>query len=105
MQTVTAPADLKQYTKLPPDVAMHIQGKSSLARLGLQIHLTAPHAHAGWEGTLALDIFNSGPFHIELKPGIAIGQLTFWRVEDPEDDVEIPIGQFTGQAGAGGGKS
>ena len=60
-------ADLKQYTKLPADVAMHIQGKSSLARLGVIVHLTAPHAHAGWDGWLTLEICNLGPFNIELK--------------------------------------
>lgn len=41
-------ADLRQHTVLPPNIAMHIQGKSMLARLGVMVHLTAPHAHAGW---------------------------------------------------------
>jgi dCTP deaminase len=93
-------ADLKQFTKLPHDVAMQIQGKSSLARLGVLVHLTAPHAHAGWEGTLTLEIYNLGPFNIELKPGIPIGQLSFWRVDNPTQD--IPRGQFSGQADAAG---
>ncbi|HEX4413656.1 MAG TPA: 2'-deoxycytidine 5'-triphosphate deaminase, partial [Lacipirellulaceae bacterium] len=69
-------ADLRQHTTLPPDVAMHIQGKSSLARLGVLVHLTAPHAHAGWTGRLTLEIYNLGPFNIEMKPGMTIGQLT-----------------------------
>ena len=76
-------ADLRQHTALPPDIAMHVQGKSSLARLGMLVHLTAPHAHAGWEGRLTLEIYNLGPFNIEMKPGMVIGQLTFWKVEEP----------------------
>lgn len=96
-------ADLKQYTKLPPDVAMHIQGKSTLARLGVIVHLTAPHAHAGWNGKLTLEIYNLGPFIIELKSGMAIGQLTFWRVEDPGELAERDS-TFSNQADARGTK-
>jgi dCTP deaminase len=95
-------ADVKQWTKLPPDVAMHIQGKSTLARLGVLIHLTAPHAHAGWEGHLTLEIYNLGPFNLELKPGVAIGQLTIWRVEKPLLREETPQGQFAKQQDAAG---
>lgn len=95
-------ADLRQWTKLPPDLAMHIQGKSTLARLGMVVHLTAPHAHAGWEGRLTLEIYNLGPFNLEIKPDIPIGQLTFWRVEDPLPPDDTPQGQFAGQQDAAG---
>lgn len=95
-------ADLRRRTALPHDVAMHIQGKSSLARLGVLIHLTAPHA--GWEGRLTLEICNLGPFNIEMKPGMTIGQLTFWRLEDA-DAGKLQTGQFSGQADALGSGS
>ena len=98
-------ADLHQFTALPPDLAMHIEGKSTLARLGLAVHITAPHAHAGWPGRLTLEMYNLGPFNLELKPGTPIGQLTFWRVEDPLSADEIKGKTFTGQqkaTGAGG---
>ncbi len=95
-------ADLREHTRLPSDVAMHVQGKSSLARLGIMVHLTAPHAHAGWEGLLTLEIYNLGPFNIELKPGMTIGQLTFWRVEEPCDAAQITARQFSNQANATG---
>jgi dCTP deaminase len=94
-------ADLQQHTSLPHDVAMHVQGKSSLARLGMLVHLTAPHAHAGWVGRLALEIYNLGPFNIEMKPGMTIGQLTFWKVEEPDDGVPVE-GQFSNQKTARG---
>jgi dCTP deaminase len=95
-------ADLKQHTALPADIAMHIQGKSSLARLGVLVHLTAPHAHAGWTGRLTLEIYNLGPFNIEMKPNMVIGQLTFWKVEEPGEAASIPMGQFDGQKTARG---
>ena len=95
-------ADLRQHTKLPADLAMHVQGKSSLARLGVVVHLTAPHAHAGWEGRLTLEIYNLGPFNIEFKPGMPIGQLTFWKVEEPEENADVEQGQFSKQRNARG---
>jgi len=95
-------ADLQQHTTLPCDIAMHLQGKSSLARMGMLVHLTAPHAHAGWCGRLTLEIYNLGPFNIEMKPGMTIGQLTFWRVEEPGEPQTIPSRQFDGQQTARG---
>lgn len=95
-------ADVRELTHLPPDLAMHIQGKSSLARLGLLVHLTAPHAHAGWKGHLTLEMYNLGPFNIELKPDMPIGQLTFWKVEGAGAADEIIPGQFSGQTNAKG---
>ncbi|MDX1963600.1 MAG: dCTP deaminase [Pirellulales bacterium] len=95
-------ADLRQHTTLPSDLAMHIQGKSSLARLGVLVHLTAPHAHAGWKGRLALEIYNLGPFNIELTPEIVIGQLTFWKVEEPESQPDETPKQFDNQQTARG---
>lgn len=95
-------ADLQQHTTLPADIAMHVQGKSSLARLGVLVHLTAPHAHAGWTGRLTLEIYNLGPFNIEMKPGMTIGQLTFWIVEEPGESNSLPIGQFDNQKTARG---
>ncbi len=95
-------ADLQQFTALPPDLAMHVNGKSSLARLGILVHLTAPHAHAGWRGRLTLEIYNLGPFNIEMKPGMVIGQLTFWRVEAPAPQRPRAGGQFDDQQSARG---
>ncbi len=95
-------ADLAEYVRLPPDLAMHVQGKSSLARLGIGVHVTAPHAHAGWSGNLTLEIFNYGPYQIEIKPGIKIAQLSFWQVHDPIASDEVPKQQFSDQKNAAG---
>lgn len=95
-------ADLHEHTTLPTDLAMHVEGKSGLARLGVLVHLTAPHAHAGWKGRLTLEIYNVGPFNIEMKPGMVIAQLTFWKVEEPEDPNVLPAGQFSDQKSARG---
>jgi dCTP deaminase len=71
-------------------LAARVEGKSSLARLGLGVHVTAPIIHAGfgfkasdqnYEGTsIQLEIWNVGLWPIILDPGIAICQLVFEEV-------------------------
>lgn len=58
-------------------LAARVEGKSSLARLGLGIHITAPTIHAGFDGQLQLEIVNHGPTDIVLRAGMRICQLIF----------------------------
>lgn len=58
-------------------LAARVEGKSSLARLGLGIHITAPTIHSGFSGVLQLEIVNHGPADIILKPGMRICQIIF----------------------------
>jgi dCTP deaminase len=78
----------KQYIKLPLTTSARIEGRSKLGRLGVGIHVTAPTIHAGFEGTITLEIFNHSPRSVKLKPwvsleeeGLRIGQLIFETVE------------------------
>lgn len=50
-------------------LAARVEGKSSLARLGLVIHMTAPTIHCGFNGVITLEIFNYGPFPLCVTPG------------------------------------
>lgn len=61
--------------KIPLHLAARIEGKSSLARLGLAVHITAPTVQSGFEGRLFLEMYNAGPFTLELKPFMKIAQL------------------------------
>jgi len=58
-------------------IAARVEGKSSLARLGLAVHVTAPTIHAGFEGPLQLELCNQGPVSIRLTPRMPICQLIF----------------------------
>lgn len=58
-------------------IAARVEGKSSLARLGLAVHVTAPTIHAGFEGPIQLELCNHGLFSIRLTPGMPICQLIF----------------------------
>jgi dCTP deaminase len=86
-----------EYVNLPYDsrLAARVEGKSSLARLGLGVHVTAPTIHAGFDGQIRLEIVNHGPLPITLKPGMRICQLIF---EQTLGTAERGYkGQFSGQ--------
>jgi dCTP deaminase len=68
-ETVTLPGSSR--------LAARVEGKSSLARLGLGIHITAPTIHAGFTGQIQLEMCNFGPNEIILDVGMPICQLIF----------------------------
>ena len=83
------------------NVAARVEGRSTLARLGLTVHVTAPTIHAGWLGVITLEIKNVGDLQVFLKPGDRICQLIFEVVEgNPEtalnsifQDQKTPLGK------------
>jgi dCTP deaminase len=80
-------------------LAARVEGKSSLARIGLIVHLTAPTIHAGSTGQIQLEIINLGPRPIRLRSGMKVCQLIL------EQTLGVPQrgygGQFAGQRAAG----
>lgn len=66
-----------ESVSLPGNMVAWLDGKSSLARLGLIIHLTANRIDPGWSGKILLELFNLGKFPLVLKKGILIGALSF----------------------------
>lgn len=73
--------------ELPPHVAARIEGRSTLARLGLAVHVTAPTVLAGFKGRLYLEMHNIGPFTIQLRPEMPIAQLILERVGLPPTTI------------------
>jgi dCTP deaminase len=60
-----------------------IDGKSTRARTGLIIHLTAPTIHSSWTGNVTMDIANLGPFELVLQEYDVIAQLTVSTISSP----------------------
>lgn len=58
-----------------PALAARIEGRSTFARVGLLVHFTAPTIHAGFEGTITLEMINLAEYPISLFPGMEICQL------------------------------
>ena len=75
----------------PSRVAARIEGKSSLARLAIGIHITAPTIHAGFKGQIQLEIWNHGPLRVKLMSGMRVCQLIF------EQTLGTPEKGYSGQ--------
>jgi dCTP deaminase len=76
-------------------IAARVEGKSSLARLGLAVHVTAPTIHAGFAGQIRLEMVNHGKVPIRLRVGMRICQLIFEQtLGTPDKGYQ---GQFAGQ--------
>ena len=57
---------------LPFDLAGRVEGRSRLARLGVGVHITAPKIDPGFTNRITLEIFNLGPWTVELTNGMRI---------------------------------
>ncbi len=78
--------ETSERIQLPPHLGARIEGKSSLARLGLSIHATVPTVQPGFNGTLRLEMSSVGPFPVILEAGMEIAQLIVERVGLPAAD-------------------
>jgi dCTP deaminase len=87
----------REYIELKTNskIAARVEGKSSLARLGIGVHITAPVIHAGFAGQVRLEMLNHGKLPVKLRVGMKICQLVF------EQTTGTPVmgykGRFSGQ--------
>ncbi len=75
-----------------------IDGKSSLGRLGLAIHVTAGYGDPGFDGQYTLEVIALGEGVI-LYPGMRIAQVRFHHLEGDGDYAAH--GHYTGAAAVG----
>ncbi|MCO6552426.1 MAG: dCTP deaminase [Gilliamella sp.] len=68
---------------IPDDLVGWLDGRSSLARLGLMVHVTAHRIDPGWQGQIVLEFYNSGKIPLALRPGMTIGALSFETLTGP----------------------
>lgn len=71
----------KESVRLPTNVVARVEGKSSLARLGLVVHATAGFIDPGFEGHITLEMTNLLPYAIKLRPGMKIAQISFQEMD------------------------
>ncbi|MCA6065027.1 dCTP deaminase [Thalassolituus marinus] len=73
MESVTVPDDLVGW----------LDGRSSLARLGLMVHVTAGRIDPGWQGQIVLEFYNNGKLPLALRPGMVICAMSFEMLSSP----------------------
>ena len=79
----------EEFVEIPHDVVAVVNGKSSLARLGLLIHITAGFIDPGFKGKITLEIVNLNKVPIILHTGKPICQISFLELSSP---AERPYG-------------
>ncbi len=81
-----------------PELVMTLDGRSSLARLGLIIHFTAGHAETGFHGQYTMEVSAMHP--LRIYPGMRIAQVIFNTVEGKIEDYKAR-GNYVGAAAMG----
>ncbi|MFA7248205.1 MAG: dCTP deaminase [Dehalococcoidia bacterium] len=93
------PAEFENKAQGRPCLAARVEGKSTLARFGLIVHLTAPTIQAGYVGQITLEIRNLGKTRILLTRGMPICQLV---IEEVNGTPAGGSSQFAGQTDPAG---
>ena len=78
-----------------PQYICFVDGKSTRARTGIVVHLTAPTIHAGWSGKIVLEIANLGPLTFVLREGDVIAQLTVATISSAPEQTHQSAGSST----------
>ncbi len=75
----------KESITLPEHLVGWLDGRSSLARLGLMVHVTAHRIDPGWSGGIVLEFLNGGKLPLAVRPGMTIGAINFETMSGPAD--------------------
>lgn len=82
-------ASTEEVVEIPNDLVARIEGKSSLGRHGVFVHVTAGYIDPGFRGQVTLEIFNANPLPLTLYAGMPVAQLSLHRLDAP---CERPYG-------------
>jgi len=78
-----------EVVKVPDDLVARVEGRSSMGRLGITMHVTAGYIDPGFEGKITLEISNIGKMPVALYPGQRGCQIVFETMTSP---AERPYG-------------
>jgi len=68
---------------IPHDLCGHVDGKSSIGRLGVFVHVSSGFIDSGFNGNITLEIYNCSEKEFELYHGMPICQLIFETLSSP----------------------
>jgi dCTP deaminase len=85
-------AETLEEITLPDDIVASIEGKSSIARLGVELHQTGGWIDAGFSGTITLEMCNVNQRPVRVYAGMPIGQLVFYTTEHAEEPYNVKKG-------------
>lgn len=78
-------AEMKEKFVFSKYVGGRLDGKSTIGRIGLFIHVTAGVFDPGWYGRATFELYNASRRRIRLWAGMKIGQMTFYYYPEGVD--------------------
>ena len=83
-------AQTLETVSVPNDLVGLVEGRSSWARMGVTIHLTAPKIDPGFQGPITLEMANFTKAAIDLRAEIdKPAQIMFLRISSPLPSEEL----------------
>jgi len=86
-----------EYFRIPKDIIAICVGKSTLARVGINVICTP--LEPGWEGHVTLEFANAAPLPVKLYANEGAAQFIFLRGAEPETSYADRNGKYQGQTG------
>jgi len=80
--------------ELPDSICGWIQGRSSFARLGTAIHITAAFIQPGSRNRQVLEMINFAPFSVTVRAGMRPCQVIFERMESKTTKPYYKVGRI-----------
>lgn len=91
-----------EWVEIPHDLVARVEGRSSIGRMGITVHVTAGFIDPGFRGNITLEIANLSGYTVLLYPGMRICQLCFHRMADKSANPYQ--GKYQGQIGTTGSR-
>ena len=88
--------------ELPRNIVARVEGRSSIGRLGLTIHITAGFIDPAFKGNITLELANLSNAPIVLHKGMRICQIVFETIEPPLLAYGECSNKYQGQNGVTG---
>jgi dCTP deaminase len=89
----------KEKLSLSNNIGMFIDGRTTLARLGLSIHITATWIHPGHtDSIITLEIHNSGNHILLLQENLSIGKGIFFKSTEVSEVAYNQMGIYPTQS-------
>jgi len=94
-------ASTHESFQMPRDLVCFIEGRSTLARLGLVVHCTSSTIDGNYDAParVTLEMANHGPFDIVLRPGAAVALIYFSKLTEPATGSATKYGSQQAAAG------
>lgn len=87
-----------ERVEIPNNIVAVVDGRSSLGRLGIMVHVTAGYIDPGFSGQITLELHNVSSRTVRLYAGDRVCQLRFHRMA--EASTSPYSGKYQGDHGA-----